>query len=72
MVNINGRYPLSASIVAKLGIFPPNVPIPRRWTMMLKILITINNLKRENLETRKNSTRKRKTSTPKKTIVHMI
>jgi hypothetical protein len=52
--------------VVKLGIFPPNVPIPCRWTMTMKLIITINNLRREKLETRKNSTRKKKTSTPKK------
>jgi hypothetical protein len=69
--NINGSYPSSASIVGKLGILPPNVPIPSRWILMLKILITIKNLRREKLETRINPTRKLKTSTPKKTIVHL-
>jgi hypothetical protein len=46
--------------VEKLGILPPNVPIPSRWIVMMKIIITIKNLRREKLETRRNSTRKRK------------
>jgi hypothetical protein len=55
----------------KLGILPLNVPIPRRYIVMMKIIITIKKLRRENLETRRNYTRKRKTSTPKKTVVHL-
>jgi hypothetical protein len=57
--------------VAKLGILPPNVPIPSRWIVTMKMLITINNLRREKLETKINSTRKRKISTAEKIVVHL-
>jgi hypothetical protein len=55
--------------VEKLDIFPPNVPIPSRRIVMMKIPTTIKKLRREKMETRRNFTRKRKTFTPKKTIV---
>jgi hypothetical protein len=66
-----GKLPLKCFNCGKVGHFPLNVPIPSRWIVMMKILITIKNLRREKKETRRNSTRKRKTSTPKKTIVHL-
>jgi hypothetical protein len=56
--------------VEKLGIFPPNVPIQRRRIVMMKKLITIKNIKREKLETRRNYT-KIQTFTPKKTVIHL-
>jgi hypothetical protein len=66
-----GSYLSNVSIVEKLSILPPNTPIPRRRIVMMKKLIAIKNLKREKVEIRRNSTRKRKTFTPKKTIVHI-
>jgi hypothetical protein len=45
--------------VSKLGIFPPNVPIQHRRIVMMKKPITINNIKRVELEIIINSTRKK-------------
>jgi hypothetical protein len=53
--------------VEKLDTLLTNVLIPRRIVMMKKPIT----LKREKLETRIISTRKRRTFTPKKTIVHL-
>jgi hypothetical protein len=55
----------------KLGILPPSVPIQNRRIVKMKKLITIKNIKRSELETRKIYTRKRKTFTPKNIVVHL-
>ena len=65
------KLPFSASTMEKLGILPPNVPIQSRKRVMMNKLKIIKNLRREKMETRRSSTRKRKTSTPKKTIIHL-
>jgi hypothetical protein len=57
--------------VAKLGISPPNVPIPNRSIVMMKKHISIKKLKRTKLEIRRNYTSERKTCTPKNTLVHL-
>jgi hypothetical protein len=55
--------------VEKLDIFPPNDAIPRKIIVMMKINKTIKKLRRGKIEERKIFIRKRKTSTPKKSIV---
>jgi hypothetical protein len=58
--NTKGSYPSNVSTVEKLGNFPPSVPIQNKRIVNMKKLITINNIKRSELEIRKKYTRKRK------------
>jgi hypothetical protein len=60
-----GKLPLKCFNYGKIGILPPNVPIPSIRIVMMKKIIAIKNLKRKikKLETRRNYTRKIKTYT---------
>lgn len=67
LVNTKGSYHSSVLIVVGLKIFPQNVPIKRR-IVMIKNLTIPNNIRRKNLEGRRNSSRTRRIFIPKMTI----